>query len=230
MGFRPGPSPRDAVHAADSAGGHPGLHHGQRRHDRHSVPRYGARSDQGLALGRHHPAQPRPAGTGYVHYGFAEALDSIFPTVRDTLAELRTNGQSVWFTGHSLGGAPAMLAGARMYLEEPRLAADGVYTYGQPRTCDRLLAAAYNKGFKNRTYRFVNDNDIVPQLPPEPAYTQGAALHRLPRPGPRDDAADRSSHRLRTTRTTLVQLVPQPLRVRKRLKGEPGAAVAPRSD
>ncbi|MFE5737760.1 lipase family protein [Streptomyces celluloflavus] len=122
---------------------------------------------------------PGPGGTGFVHYGFARALDSIFPAVRDALAELRTNGQSVWFTGHSLGGALAMLAGARMYLEDPRLAADGVYTYGQPRTCDRLLAAAYNKGFKDRMYRFVNNNDIVPQLPPEPVYTHVEALRYL---------------------------------------------------
>ncbi|MFE7299529.1 lipase family protein [Streptomyces sp. NPDC057579] len=122
------------------------------------------------------PPWPGPATTGYVHYGFAEALQSVFPDVKDTLAELRTGNQTVWFTGHSLGGALAMLAGARMYLEEPRLQADGVYTYGQPRTCDRLLAAAYNKGFKNRMYRFVNNNDIVPQLPPEPVFTHVEAL------------------------------------------------------
>ncbi|MFD7642019.1 lipase family protein [Kitasatospora sp. NPDC059795] len=117
------------------------------------------------------PPWPGPAETGYVHYGFAEALNSVFPTVRDTIADLRDNGQSLWFTGHSLGGALAMLAAARLYLEDPKLQADGVVTFGQPRTCDRLLAAAYNKGFKDRTYRFVNNNDIVPQLPPEPAFT-----------------------------------------------------------
>ncbi|MFI1198455.1 lipase family protein [Streptomyces sp. BHT-5-2] len=125
------------------------------------------------------PPWPGPARTGYVHYGFAEALQSVFPDVRKTLAELRTNGQSVWFTGHSLGGALAMLAGAWMYLEDPRLQADGVYTYGQPRTCDRLLADAYNKGFKGRMYRFVNNNDIVPQLPPEPAFTHVDALRYI---------------------------------------------------
>ncbi|MGC5000224.1 lipase family protein [Streptomyces sp. DT195] len=122
------------------------------------------------------PPRLGPGGTGYVHHGFAEALESVYPAVRDTLAGYRTNGQSVWFTGHSLGGALAMLAGARMYLEEPRLAADGVYAYGQPRTCDRLLATAYNKGFRNRMYRFVNNNDVVPQMPPEPAFTHVNAL------------------------------------------------------
>ncbi|MGA5134198.1 lipase family protein [Streptomyces olivoreticuli] len=125
------------------------------------------------------PPWPGPSRTGYVHYGFGQALESIYPDVRNTLQELRTNGQTVWFTGHSLGGALAMLAGARLYLEEPRLLADGVYTYGQPRTCDRLLASAYDKGFKQRMFRFVNNNDIVPQLPPEPAYTHVEALRYI---------------------------------------------------
>ncbi|MFF7454585.1 lipase family protein [Kitasatospora sp. NPDC008115] len=125
------------------------------------------------------PPWPGPAGTGYVHYGFAEALDSVFPDVAKTLADLRTGGQSVWFTGHSLGGALAMLTAARLSLEDPRLQADGVYTFGQPRTCDRLLAAAYNKGLQGRTHRFVHDNDIVPQLPPEPAFTHVEMLHHI---------------------------------------------------
>ncbi|MFC5723975.1 lipase family protein [Streptomyces gamaensis] len=113
---------------------------------------------------------PGPDGTGFVHHGFAKALDSVYGTVRDAIAEFRTAGQSVLFTGHSLGGALAVLAGARLYLEEPNLRADGVYTFGQPRTCDQRLAEAYNQGFADRTYRFVNNNDIVPHLPPEPEF------------------------------------------------------------
>ncbi|MBY8840432.1 lipase family protein [Streptomyces sp. SP2-10] len=125
------------------------------------------------------PPRTGPAGTGYVHDGFGEALESIWPDVKNTHAELRTNGQTVWFTGHSLGGALAMLAGARMYLEDPRLAADGVYTYGQPRTCDSVLAKAYNKGLKGRMYRFVNNNDVVPQMPPAPPYSHVDALRYI---------------------------------------------------
>ncbi|MFB7668923.1 lipase family protein [Kitasatospora sp. NPDC056138] len=125
------------------------------------------------------PPWPGPGGTGYVHYGFAKALASVHPAVVKTVGELRTNGQSLWFTGHSLGGALAMLGAARLYLEEPLLKADGIVTFGQPRTCDRLLAAACNKGFKGRMYRFVNNNDIVPQLPAEPAFTHVDALRYI---------------------------------------------------
>ncbi|MFJ6737997.1 lipase family protein [Streptomyces sp. NPDC091279] len=117
------------------------------------------------------PPVPGPANKGFVHYGFHQALQSVYPQIRDTIEEFRTDGQSVWFVGHSLGGALAMLAGARLYFEDPRLLPDGVYTFGQPRTCERLLAGAHNAAFRNRCFRFVNNNDIVPHLPPEPVYT-----------------------------------------------------------
>ena len=117
------------------------------------------------------PPVPGPAAKGFVHFGFHQALASVYPELRDTVTEYSAGGQSVWFTGHSLGGALAMLAGTRLYFEEPNVAPHGIYTYGQPRTCDRLLAAAHNSALRNRTYRFVNNNDVVPQVPPAPLYT-----------------------------------------------------------
>ncbi|MCI2417953.1 lipase family protein [Saccharopolyspora sp. K220] len=115
-------------------------------------------------------AAPGPAGNGFVHFGFSRALDSVFPQVRDAVERLRDNDQTLWFTGHSLGGALAMLASARIFFEDPALLPDGVYTFGQPRTCDRLLADPYSKALASRVFRFVNNNDIVPQLPPEPVF------------------------------------------------------------
>ncbi len=125
------------------------------------------------------PPWPGPGGMGYVHYGFAEALDSVLPEVRNALAEFRNNGQTVWFTGHSLGGALAMLAGAYTYLEDPRQLPDGVYTFGQPRACDSLLAAAVDESFSERMYRFVNNNDVVPQVPPQPPYAHVETLRYI---------------------------------------------------
>ncbi|MFF4605006.1 lipase family protein [Streptomyces sp. NPDC001339] len=125
------------------------------------------------------PPWPGPAGKGFIHYGFGEALDSIWPQVRAAVDEFRDNGQTVWFTGHSLGGALAMLAGARLHFEEPYVTADGIYTFGQPRTCDRLLTKEFNAAFGDRMYRFVNNNDIVPQLPPEPPFQHVSALRYI---------------------------------------------------
>ncbi|WP_246868681.1 lipase family protein [Saccharopolyspora sp. ASAGF58] len=115
-------------------------------------------------------AAPGPVGKGLVHMGFSRALDSIYPRVRDAVKRFKDNGQTLWFTGHSLGGALAMLASARMYFEDPNLLPDGVHTFGQPQTCDRLLATPYNQALTSRVFRFVNNNDIVAQLPPEPVF------------------------------------------------------------
>ncbi|MFF4105046.1 lipase family protein [Streptomyces sp. NPDC001903] len=125
------------------------------------------------------PPWPGPAATGYVHYGFAQALQSVFPEVAQGIAELRDSGQAVFICGHGLGGAPAMPTGARLHLEAPRLRADGVYTYGRPRTCDRMPAKAYDTAFGKRMHRFVNNNDIVPQLPPEPAFHHVDTLRHI---------------------------------------------------
>ncbi|TJZ49545.1 lipase family protein [Streptomyces piniterrae] len=134
------------------------------------------------------PPCPGPGGKGLVHYGFGEALQSIWPKVLDAIKEFRDNNQTLWFTGHSLGGALAMLAGARLHFEEPGLTADGIYTFGQPRTCDRLLAREFDSAFANRMYRFVNNNDIVPQLPPEPVFHHVAALRYIDSKGKLHDA------------------------------------------
>ncbi|KUL40948.1 lipase [Streptomyces sp. NRRL F-4489] len=125
------------------------------------------------------PPWPGPGGRGYVHHGFAQALEAVWPRVLATVAEFRDNGQAVFFTGHSLGGALAMLAGARLHFEDPRLTPDGVYTFGQPRTCDPGLAREFNTAFAGRMYRFVNNNDIVPQLPPEPVFRHVSALRYI---------------------------------------------------
>lgn len=116
------------------------------------------------------PLVAHQGGKGMAHSGFCQALDAVYADVRDTIREFRTNGQSLWFTGHSLGGALAMLAAARLYFEDASMLPDGVYTFGQPRTCDADLVRAYDEAFANRMYRFVNNNDIVAQVPPEPLY------------------------------------------------------------
>ncbi|MEV0674985.1 lipase family protein [Actinosynnema sp. NPDC050436] len=116
------------------------------------------------------PPWPGPARTGLVHYGFAQAVTAVFPQVLEAITELRDADQTIWFTGHSLGGALAMLAAAWLHFEDPKLSADGVYTFGQPRTCDAALAKAYDSALENRTFRVVNNNDIVAQSPPEPVF------------------------------------------------------------
>jgi hypothetical protein len=80
--------------------------------------------------------------------------------------------ESLYLTGHSLGGAMAAML-AVMLTSEPRYAplADklkAVYTYGQPMIGTRPFAAACQDDpfLGPNVVRYVYLNDVVPQLPP----------------------------------------------------------------
>ncbi|MCZ6786757.1 MAG: lipase family protein [Planctomycetota bacterium] len=96
---------------------------------------------------------------GEVHAGFKKALDAVWPEAIETIDAFRSEGQSLWFCGHSLGGALATLALSR------HGAAHGLYTIGQPRVGDEAFAAAFDSKHGTRTFRYVNNRDIVPRVP-----------------------------------------------------------------
>lgn len=108
---------------------------------------------------------PLPPGAGKVHKGFWIAFASVWESLRAILQTQRVNDQAVWITGHSLGGALAMMCAAQL-LWGDNTPVQGVYTFGQPRAGDYTFATQFNADFRNRCFRFVNNNDIVPQLPP----------------------------------------------------------------
>ncbi len=107
---------------------------------------------------------PDPA-RGRIHAGFLAALDEIFGDLRD----LPLRGRALWLTGHSLGGALAILAAARL----PAGRVQGVYTFGAPSVGD----ARFGKAFPARSVRFVHGSDWVtrllafaPLVPPRPPF------------------------------------------------------------
>jgi triacylglycerol lipase len=101
------------------------------------------------------PHSPYP---GRVHCGFAEAVDEVWPQVRQLLGTPSPT-RALWLTGHSLGAAMATLASVRLAHEGYKVRA--VYTYGSPRPGDRVFHDSYCLP----NYRFVNNNDLVPHLP-----------------------------------------------------------------
>lgn len=102
---------------------------------------------------------------GHVHTGFFAGLDSIWDELTAALRQVRTEGQSLWITGHSLGGALAALAASRLSVEHPEVVVHGLYTYGQPRVGDRTFAADVDRALGGRYFRYVNNRDIVPRVP-----------------------------------------------------------------
>jgi triacylglycerol lipase len=95
---------------------------------------------------------------GSVHEGFRDALDRVWTPLAARLTPLAAS-RTVWFSGHSLGGALATLAADRF----PTTA--GVCTIGSPRVGDRAFAAAFDARFGDRAVRYVNDADIVTHVP-----------------------------------------------------------------
>jgi hypothetical protein len=96
---------------------------------------------------------------GKVHLGFKQAIDAIWDKLEDHLEDLAKD-RTVWFCGHSLGGALATLAAHRY--ENAR----GVCTIGCPRVGDADFVGAFNTKLASRTLRYVNHRDIITHVPP----------------------------------------------------------------
>ncbi len=120
---------------------------------------------------------------GEVHSGFHWAYKSIEDNLNDAIEHCRRRTrktlpsrykdlnqfdekiypQSIWFTGHSLGGALATLAvGQRIVRSLP---VDGLYTFGSPRVYDWDASIKFDQAMGDRSFRFVNNNDIVTRIP-----------------------------------------------------------------
>jgi Predicted lipase len=100
---------------------------------------------------------------GKVHEGFLVALSYVWSDIWKTLREDR-GFRNLWVTGHSLGGALATLAVAKLRQERGH-PVNGLYTFGQPRVGDEDFASRFNQDFGPYAYRFVNNNDVVPRVP-----------------------------------------------------------------
>lgn len=101
---------------------------------------------------------------GKVHRGFTFALYSVLQQIIAGLTVLRDNYQPLLITGHSLGGALATLA--TIVLDEMNYPVQRVYTFGSPRVGDQTFAQAFDQKFWDRTFRFVNHNDVVTRIAP----------------------------------------------------------------
>ncbi len=105
-----------------------------------------------------------PGPVGNVHAGFWNALNDVWNDIAAALQVARGN-RSLWITGHSLGGALAVLATARLRTMQNLQTVNGLYTYGQPRVGDAQFCTSFDQWMGANTFRFVNYKDIVPRVP-----------------------------------------------------------------
>jgi hypothetical protein len=100
---------------------------------------------------------------GKAHRGFYDAYQRLKPQI---IAILRQNDEKhVWITGHSLGGALAVLC-AYDLIENEGANVSGVITFGQPMVARAVLAKHLDSLLASRYAHLVNEADVVPRIPP----------------------------------------------------------------
>jgi hypothetical protein len=98
------------------------------------------------------------------HKGFMKALADIWdPLFEKVDAERKQNDRPLWLTGHSLGGALALLAGWRF--KRKFVAVHQIYTFGGPMVGNEETVKAFDREFPDKIFRYVNGPDPVPLLP-----------------------------------------------------------------
>ena len=143
------------------------------------------------------------AGVGArFHRGFLDALAMIWePLFAAVDQALKTKERPLWITGHSLGGALALLAAWRF--QRSFLAVHEIITFGAPMIGNDTASKAFEQEFAGKIFRYVDLEDVVPHLPSVSllanAYTH--CLNEVPleccrRPLPLPRVSRRSSKRL----------------------------------
>jgi hypothetical protein len=98
------------------------------------------------------------------HQGFIKALGDIWDAVLTAVqAQKQQADRPLWLTGHSLGGALALLAAWRF--KRKFVPVHQVYTFGAPMVGNQEAAAAIDREFAGKVFRYVNGPDPVPRLP-----------------------------------------------------------------
>jgi hypothetical protein len=111
----------------------------------------------------------------HVHSGFFSNVEALWGDIVDIIHPAIESGlEELYITGHSLGGAMAVVAAARIFdgdgpeglYSKWKSVLRGIYTYGQPMVGDGGFKAKFNGLFGSFLYRHIYDDDIVPCLPP----------------------------------------------------------------
>jgi lipase (class 3) len=108
-----------------------------------------------------------PESTQNLHRGFQDAVETVWPDIKLAIKNRPPSEQALFFTGHSLGGALAIIA-AEFAMRDPEVlaTATAVYTFGSPRTGGMQFFNDYTPRLGDSTFRLVHGNDVVATVPP----------------------------------------------------------------
>ena len=124
---------------------------------------------------------PGPWRNTEVHEGFQDAFHAAALCIGEAIGRT-CQGRDVWLTGHSLGGALAVLLAATL-IESGRHVT-GLYTFAAPRVGNQDFAKRLNYELRRKAHwRIVNQGDLVPHLPPELFFSHAGKRQLLTEAG-----------------------------------------------
>ena len=147
---------------------------------------------------------PGPWRDTRVHEGFQDAFHAAALRIGEIIGRERGDRQ-VWLTGHSLGGALAVLLAATLL--ESAIPVAGLYTFGAPRVGNNAFAARLNEGLARAAHwRVVNEGDLVPQVPAQMFFSHSGNRMLLMQDAGRDDSEDTWKGLIRETWSWMGEL------------------------
>lgn len=126
--------------------------------------------------------KPTSGPFGRVHSGYLAAVDLLWPRLTASLQRMRENNQTLLLTGHSMGGALAVV-GAAKFAAEGIIPLAGLYTFGQPAVAEAAFETQLASRLGGRYFRFVNSIDMVPGVPVDVAFAPGGQQFFIDRGG-----------------------------------------------
>ena len=94
-----------------------------------------------------------------VHRGINDALNSVWELLQPIL---ESASKPIWFTGHSLGGALAILAAFKWEVDSEKIG--GVYTIGCPAIGGPEFKQQYNAQLYEKTFHHIYGEDIITKI------------------------------------------------------------------
>jgi triacylglycerol lipase len=112
---------------------------------------------------------------GNVHMGFQLVYHAVHASVAELVQQAVAGGcQNIWVTGHSLGGALALLCAPDLVSNVAKAIVPSLYTFAGPRVAqDPVINSGFRRFFDTLVplcYRVANRWDKVPDLPPAIAF------------------------------------------------------------
>ena len=130
-----------------------------------------------------------------VHTGFWNAFREVRDHLITVVKQRQTANQKIWITGHSLGGAMAVLAA--ISLQCRNIPVQGLYTYGCPRVGNERFRNLFSR---MNVQRYVYALDLVPMAPDDlfmgyrhVGKTNNIRVTPFPGAGPYDSRLDLDS-------------------------------------